>query len=239
VTSTVEAVAKAIDHALLQPVQTDYQFQAGCELAIRWAVASVCVKSTDVGRAQSRVRDTGVAVCAVVGFPHGNTLNEISCLEARRALESGATEIDAVVTLARVLSDDWAAVQDQISSLNATVVGARGLLKVIFETGLIADRERKIKLCEICREIGVAYVKTSTGFAVGRNSDGSTVTLGANIDDVALLAQHAGPTCLVKASGGIRSFRDAMALLRAGAARLGTASTESILVEASQALAGR
>jgi deoxyribose-phosphate aldolase len=237
VTRTVEAIAKTIDHALLQPAQTDRQFQAGCELAIRWSVASVCVRSTDVRRAQARVRDSSVAVCAVVGFPHGNAPNEIICLEAQRALECGANEIDAVLTLSHVLSDDWIAVQEQIESLNAIVVGFGGLLKVILETGLIAERDHKIRLCEICRKLGVAYVKTSTGFAIGRDQSGSTVLLGATIDDVGLLVKHAGPTCLVKASGGIRAYRDAIAFLSAGAARLGTASTESILVEASRALA--
>jgi deoxyribose-phosphate aldolase len=238
VTTSVKALAKTIDHALLQPAQSDYEFDAGCELAKRWSVASVCVKSTDVGRAVPRMVNSGIAVGAVVGFPHANAPTEIIRLEAEQALESGATEIDAVLTLARVLSDDWSAVSSQIESLNSTVVSRRGTLKIIFETGLIPDRARKIRLCEICRKLRVAYVKTSTGFAIGRSADGSMMTVGATMDDVRLLVEHAGPDCRVKASGGIRTFDDAISFLRAGAARLGTASTETILLEASRSLPG-
>lgn len=231
---SVEKLAKTIDHALLQPAQRDYEFDAGCELAKQWSVASVCVRSMDVAQAMSRMRECDVAVCAVVGFPHGNTLTEITCLEVKRALESGASEIDAVVTLSRVLSGDWAAVRDQIESLNHVTLSFGGCLKVILETGLISEPDQKVRLCEIRRELGVAFVKTSTGFAVGRSPDGSMATLGATMDDVRLLVHHAGPKCRVKASGGIRTARDAISLLSLGAARLGTTSTESILLEASR-----
>jgi deoxyribose-phosphate aldolase len=235
VTLSANALAKYIDHALLQPDLTDSEFDSGCELAKRWGVATVCVKSADVRRAEDRTRGSGVAVCAVVGFPHANAPTEIIGLEAARALGCGATEIDLVVNLARVLSDDWAAVRAQIDTVNTATVGQGGLLKVIFETGLIRDRERKTRLCAVCRELNVAFVKTSTGFAFGRNVEGTMTSLGATIEDVRLLVEHAGPTCRVKASGGIRSLHDALAYIRAGAARLGTTSTERILLEASKA----
>ncbi len=233
-TLSVNALAKYIDHALLQPALTDLEFDAGCELAKRWGVATVCVKSTDVRRAEHRTRSSGVMVCAVVGFPHANAPTEVICIETARALECGATEIDVVVNLARVLSDDWTAVRAQIDAVNTTTVSQGGLLKVIFETGLMRDREKKTRLCSVCRELNVAFVKTSTGFAFGSNAEGTMTSLGATIEDVKLLVEHAGPNCRVKASGGIRSLHDALAHIHAGAARLGTTSTERILLEASR-----
>jgi deoxyribose-phosphate aldolase len=213
---------------------TDREFDAGCELARRWAVATVCVKSVDVERAQERMRESGVAVCAVVGFPHANTPTEVTCFEVARALETGATEIDAVANLARVMSGDWAAVRAQIEAINAETVRRGGQLKVILETGLIRDRETKKRLCEICRDVRVAFVKTSTGFATASGPDGSVMAKGATLEDVKLLVEHSGATCKVKASGGIRTLRDALNYIEVGAARLGTTSTESILAEAAR-----
>lgn len=235
-TLTVKALASRIDHALLQPALNDYDFDAGCDIAQKWAVASLCVKSADVERARLRLGGSPVAVCAVVGFPHGNVSTEVLGLETRRALESGAGEIDAVVSLSRVLSDDWDAVRRQLDILQAMTIGPSACLKAIFETGLIDQRERKIRLCEICKELGVGFVKTSTGFAYGRNEQGTPVQLGATVEDVRLMVRHAGPVCRVKASGGIRSLTEAAAFLQAGAARLGTASTTTILDEASRVL---
>jgi deoxyribose-phosphate aldolase len=231
-TIPVAALAKYIDHALLQPAQSDSDFDAGCDVACEWGVAALCVKSADVVRAKKRTEGSGVAVCAVVGFPHSNAPTDVICYEAKRALESGASEIDAVVSLSRVLSRDWDAVREQIGLLNQTTVQAGGALKVIFETGLIGERDAKVRLCEICRELRVAYVKTSTGFAVGRGADGGMMTLGATLDDVALLVENAGPTCKTKASGGIRRLAEALAFIRVGASRLGTTSTAEILGEA-------
>jgi deoxyribose-phosphate aldolase len=233
---TLESLAAAIDHALLQPAQTDKEFGAGCDLALKWAVAAVCVKSADVPRARLRVASSSVAICAVVGFPHANVALNVVSFEARHALDSGATEIDAVVPLARVLSEDWGAVQEHVAGLNETVIAGGGCLKVIFETGLIGNRAAKVRLCTICRDLGVAYVKTSTGFAIGHRSDGALESRGATLEDVQLLVSHAGPKCRVKASGGIRTLEDAISFLRAGASRLGTASTERILSEASRVL---
>lgn len=229
-------LAKAIDHALLQPSQTDRDFEQGCDVATHWRVAAVCVKSADVAKARFRLEGSDVLTCAVVGFPHANSSTEVVCLEAERALGEGATEIDAVVSLSRVLSEDWVAVERQIEAYNRTVIDRGGILKLIFETGLIRSREHKVRLCQLCREHAVAYVKTSTGFALGTRPDGSLATLGATLEDVSLLREHAAPVCKVKASGGIRTYSDALSFLNAGAARLGTASTDRILREATEAV---
>jgi deoxyribose-phosphate aldolase len=141
----------------------------------------------------------------------------------------GATEIDAVVPLSRVLSGDFEAATDFALSLNESVTSRRGILKLIFETGLIADTAAKIQLCEICKQAGVAFVKTSTGFATEKRSDGSLQTLGATPADVRLLVEHAVPICRVKASGGIRTRAEAIGFLELGASRIGTGATAEIL----------
>jgi len=228
---TPHALAKTIDHALLQPNLTNREFDAGCDVAVKFGVKAVCVKSADVGRAFNRVSSSSVGVCAVVGFPHGNTRVEVTALEAKLSLDQGATEIDVVVPLSATLSHDFPAVESYVRTLNECVVGQGGILKVIFETGLIVDPALKIKLCEICRNCGVAFVKTSTGFATARGSDGVLRQLGATVDDVQLLVKHARPTCEVKASGGIRTLAEVRRYLELGATRVGTASTAAILAE--------
>jgi deoxyribose-phosphate aldolase len=145
------------------------------------------------------------------------------------AMDEGATEIDVVVCLSRVLSGDFAATTELVTTMNQRVTERGGLLKVIFETGLIHDEATKIRLCEICKAAKVAFVKTSTGFATAKNREGALVSCGATVEDVALLVKHAGPVCQVKASGGIRTRADAERFLALGATRIGTGSTASIL----------
>jgi deoxyribose-phosphate aldolase len=164
-------------------------------------------------------------------------LTEITCLEAERAFEAGATEIDAVLALSRVVSADWGAVRDQIEALQAVVVRRAGALKVILETGLFEKRADIGRVCDLCCDAGVAFVKTSTGFAMGRTPEGALTTLGATVDDVRLLVANARSRCRVKASGGIRTLEDAIAMLDAGADRLGTGATAAILEAAVRASA--
>jgi deoxyribose-phosphate aldolase len=224
----VDEVAKAIDHALLQPTLLDREFDQGCDVALRFGVAAVCVKSIDVARAAKRVAGSPVAVCAVVGFPHGNAKLEVTRFEALAAIEDGATEIDAVVPVSRALSGDFSAVSDFVHGLNAAIVERGASLKMIFEAGLIDD-DIKVRLCEICVSARTAFVKTSTGFATAKRSDGTLATLGATEADIALLVQHARPQCQVKASGGIRTLAAARRFLELGATRIGTGSTAELL----------
>lgn len=225
----LDDIAKTIDHALLQPGLTDREFDAGCDVALRYRVAALCVKSSDVVRATRNLSNGTVKVCAVVGFPHGNTTVAVTCQEAMLAMDEGAVEVDAVVALSRALSGDFTAVNEQVVALNECVTARGGLLKMIFETGLIAEPKVVIRLCEICKAAKVAYVKTSTGFATVKASDGSLRSAGATPDDVALLVKHARPVCQVKASGGIRTLADVMVYLDLGATRIGTGSTADIL----------
>jgi deoxyribose-phosphate aldolase len=225
----VDEVAKAIDHALLQPTLLDREFDEGCDVALRFGVAAVCVKSVDVARAAKRVAGGSVAICAVVGFPHGNAKLEATRFEAITAIEEGATEIDAVIPLSRALSGDFSAVSEFATGLNEAVVARGASLKMIFETGLIGDDSVKIRLCEICKAARVSFVKTSTGFATAKRPDGALSALGATEADVSLLVRHARPQCQVKASGGIRTLDEALRFLALGATRIGTGSTASML----------
>jgi deoxyribose-phosphate aldolase len=222
-------LSKTIDHALLQPTLVARDFDAGCDVALKYSVVALCVKSVDVARAVRRVSGSSVAVCAVVGFPHGNSPLKVTAFEAVTAMDEDAIEIDAVVNLSRVLSSDLGFVTEQITTLNAAVTSRGGLLKMIFETGLITDRAVKIQLCEICKTAKVAFVKTSTGFATEKRADGSMRSLGATISDVKLLVENARPICQVKASGGIRTREEAEQFIALGATRIGTASTADIL----------
>ncbi|MGC4066878.1 MAG: deoxyribose-phosphate aldolase [Polyangiaceae bacterium] len=224
----VAEIAKAIDHALLQPTLLDRDFDQGCDVALRFGVAAVCVKSVDVLRAAKRVGGSSVAVCAVVGFPHGNAKLDVTRFEALSAIEDGATEIDAVVPLSRALSGEFSAVSDFVNGLNTAIVERGAILKMIFETGLVEDAV-KVRLCEICKAARVAFVKTSTGFATAKGPNGGLVALGATEADVSLLVEHARPECQVKASGGIRTLDAARRFLELGATRIGTGSTSELL----------
>jgi deoxyribose-phosphate aldolase len=228
---TPKDVLSHIDHALLAPTLDDRAFERGCALAKSARVAALCVKSVDVARAKRILGAGELPLCAVVGFPHGNVPLGVLCREAEQAMTDGATEIDMVVCLSRALSGDWEAVEQQVASMNALVTGGRGRLKVILETGLIAEVAVKRHLCAVCREVGVAFVKTSTGFATRTDQEGRLVAVGATPSDVALLVAEVRPRCEVKASGGIRTLADVCSYLRLGATRIGTASTESILQE--------
>jgi deoxyribose-phosphate aldolase len=236
---TPESLARTIDHALLQPTLSEREFEVGCDVALRYSVAALCVKSADVQRAEKRLRGSPVAVCAVVGFPHGNAPVKVTAYESTVAMEEGATEIDAVINVSRVLAQDFEFVTEQIATLNATVTDRGGLLKVIFETGLIGDPLLKVRLCEICKTVKVAFVKTSTGFATEKLADGTLRPLGATEQDVRLLVEHAAPICQVKASGGIRTREAVERFLALGATRIGTASTADILASNQSSETGR
>ncbi len=224
-------VAQSLDHALLQPGLSREVFDAGCRFAAEAGVAALCVKSRDVARARRWLEHSPVALCAVVGFPHANAPRSVTLAEIAQAMADGATEIDAVCELSSVLAGEWAAVEEEISAWLGVVRAGRGKLKVIFETGLIDAADKKRRLCRLCRDLGVDFVKTSTGFATRRAPDGTLITLGATEEDVRLMVEEVKPGCGVKASGGIRRLSQVRRFLELGATRIGTASTEAILAE--------
>ena len=224
-------VAKLIDHALLQPTMTDVEILDGLALCARLGVAAACVKPYSIEAAVEALDGTGVAVCSVIGFPHGNSTTQIKALEAADAAQRGATEIDMVVNNGKVVGADWSAVKSEIQAVNDAVAAHEASLKVIFEVDYLNEAQI-IRLCEICSEVGVAFVKTSTGYGFVRQSNGMFAYTGATPHVVQLMRMHSAPEVEVKAAGGVRTLDELYAVVNAGATRIGTSSTAAIVAEA-------
>lgn len=215
---TVAEVAAMIDHALLRPDLTEADVEAGCAVAARYHAASVCVRPCDVPLAVRLLQGKDVLVGTVVGFPHGSHATEVKAAETRLAVEQGAAEIDMVVNIGRLRAGDLAWVEEDIRA----VVGAAGgaPVKVILENAYLAD-DQKVAGCQAAERAGAAYVKTSTGFAPS----------GATVADVRLMRASVSPAVKVKAAGGLRTLDAVLAVVEAGAARIGTSATSAILDE--------
>lgn len=220
-----------IDHALLHPTLTDSDLSRGCELAARYHVASVCVKPYNVKSAAELLHGTGVAVGTVIGFPHGSSITEVKCLEAVRACESGAMEIDMVINIGEALTGDWRYLDREIRAVLREVKRYEALLKVIFETAYLTSDAIKIRLCELCEAAGVDFVKTSTGFDFVQAPGGNFAPRGATEADVTLMRASCSPKVRVKASGNIRTLDTLIQMRELGAARCGTSATAVILDE--------
>jgi deoxyribose-phosphate aldolase len=210
-------VAKTIDHSLLRPELDDRAVQEGCELALRYDVASVCVKPSDVEAAGRILTGSDVAVGTVIGFPHGSSLTAVKVFEAERALEQGATELDMVLNIGRLRSGRDADVE---ADIRAVVEAARGraIVKVIFENAYLDD-DQKVRACHITEAAGGDFVKTSTGFAPS----------GATLDDLRLMRRETSPHIQVKAAGGVRTLDALLEVMNAGVTRIGATATEKIL----------
>lgn len=214
-------VAKTIDHALLRPSTTDAEIEAGCELARRLEVASVCVVPHALARAVRLLAGSSVLPTTTIGFPHGTQTAESKLREAEEAIGAGALELDMVINVGKVLSGEYGYVRGELADVLGVARSAGVKLKVIFETCYL-ERAHKLALCEICSELGVDWVKTSTGFG----------SAGATADDVRLMRASTPPNVQVKASGGIRTLAQLLELRALGASRIGTSSTELILSDA-------
>ena len=217
-TVTAAQLARMIDHSLLTPTMTIAEVTAGCELAARYQVASVCARPCDVERSARLLAGTGVLVGTVVGFPHGSTTTQIKVAETLDAIEHGAQEIDMVLSISRLRSGDLAAVEADIRA----VVGAAGdaPVKVILENAYLTD-EQKVAGCQAVERAGAAFVKTSTGFA----------PTGATAADVRLMRATVSAHLEVKAAGGIRTLDQMLDMLAAGATRFGSTATATIIDE--------
>jgi len=210
---------------------TDEQLRAGLALARRCGCATACVKPYAVPMAANALAATGVGVCAVAGFPHGNSYPAIKVLEAVRAIGEGAAEIDAVVNAGKVLGSEWTFVRDEIKSLNEACVSRGRVLKVIFENDFLEDAQI-IRLCQICTELKVAFVKTSTGYGFVKQPSGEYNYRGATDHHLRLMRQHCGPDVQIKAAGGVRTLDDLLRVHALGVTRVGATATEEILAEA-------
>lgn len=224
-------LAKMIDHSLLHPTMTDEQIAEGCRICLQYNVATACVKPYAVRLAAEILRGSEVGVCAVAGFPHGNSSIVIKQKEIEEEIRDGATEIDVVVNIGKVLGGEWDYVRHEIAAVNATTVGGGAILKVIFENDYLTD-EHIIRLCEICTEVGVAFVKTSTGYGFVRQANGMYSYKGATDHHVRLMRAHCGPQVQVKAAGGVRTLDDLLRVRSLGVTRSGATATVEILEEA-------
>jgi len=217
-----DQVAKLIDHTLLRPEATGSDIEKLCDEARRYSFYSVCVNPSYVRDAKTLLRGSPVKVCCVVGFPLGAQPPEIKTLEARRAIREGAQEIDMVINIGALKSGDDDAVRRDIRGVVEACKEGRAACKVILETALLSDEE-KVRGCELAMKAGADFVKTSTGFSSG----------GATTEDIALMARTVAPRRLgVKASGGIRTYRDVVRMIQAGATRVGCSSSVKIMEEA-------
>lgn len=213
-----EALAGLIDHTLLRPDATISDVERICAEATMHGFASVCVNPVFVPLCRSLTAGSDIPICTVVGFPLGAAATETKAAETEQAIREGAAEIDMVMNIGLLRSGQYRFVSDDIRAVTSVVQKHRRLCKVILETALLTD-EQKIRACLLARAAGADFVKTSTGFASG----------GATVDDVALLRLVVGPGMGVKASGGIRTYEDAISMIAAGANRIGTSSGVAIV----------
>lgn len=211
-------LAKMMDYSLLKPFLTDEEVRQGSREAVELDVASVCVRPSDLDTARPILEGSDVQLSTVIGFPHGTTTTATKRAEAVEALAGGCTELDMVVNIGAVKSGQWDFVRDDIAMILEATHQGGAKLKVIFENCYLEDAE-KIKLCEICSELGADWVKTSTGFGTG----------GATDEDLILMRQHAKPDVQVKAAGGVRDLTRALRVHEIGCSRFGCTTSAAIL----------
>lgn len=210
-------LAKYIDHTLLKPESTRADILRICEEAKHYGTASVCVNPFWIGFVAEQLKGTDVNPCCVIGFPLGATPACVKAFETAQAVKDGAKEVDMVLNVGAARGGEWETV---LADIRAVVEAAKGkaLVKVIIETCLLTDEE-KVKACQLAKQAGADFVKTSTGFSTG----------GATVHDVALMRETVGPDMGVKASGGVRTKADAEAMIAAGASRIGASSSKKII----------
>jgi len=228
---TLKSLAKMIDHSLLHPTMTDAEIFKGCEVAKQYDVATVCVKPYAVAMCKEALQGTDVKICSVIGFPHGNNTTALKVTETEQAIRDGATEIDMVINIGKALGGDWAYVKADIEAANQACVKQDAILKVIFETDYLQD-EHIIKLCEICSELNVAFVKTSSGYGFVKQASGDYNYKGATDYVLTLMRKHSVPEVQIKAAGGVRTLDDLLRVRAIGVTRIGATATEAMLDEA-------
>jgi deoxyribose-phosphate aldolase len=222
---TYSDVATMIDHSLLNPTLTSADLEAGCRLARAYEVASVCIMPFALKRCAELLAGSTVKSSTTIGFPHGANTTAIKLSETLQALQDGGEELDMVVNISQVLSGNWDSVRADIRAVTDATHAAGQRVKVIFENCYLNDVQ-KIRLCEICGELGVDWVKTSTGYGSG----------GATMEDLALMRKHSPANVQVKAAGGVRDLDTLLKIRELGVTRCGASRTQEILDEANRRL---
>ena len=211
-----EQLAKMIDHTILKPEATDAEVIKLCKEAMEYGFASVCVNPSMVKKAATILEGSEVKVCTVIGFPLGATTTEVKVFETEQTIKDGATEVDMVINVGKLKESNLEYVKNDIAAVVNAAKG-KAITKVIIESCLLTDEE-KVTVCNIAKEVGADFVKTSTGFSTG----------GATKEDIKLMRETVGPNMGVKASGGIRSNEDAMTMIENGATRIGASASIAI-----------
>lgn len=215
------AIAQMIDHTLLKPEATNAQIIALCEEAKQYQFKSVCINPSWVATAAASLKGTQTEICTVIGFPLGATTPAVKAFETTDAIKNGATEIDMVLNIGAMKSGNHELILEDIKAVvNAAKVNPKVIVKVILETCLLTDEEKRLA-CELSVKAGAHFVKTSTGFSTG----------GATVEDIALMRKTVGPDIGVKASGGIRSLSDVKKMAAAGANRMGASAGIAIVTD--------
>lgn len=222
---TYADLAKMIDHSLLNPTFTQDDLEQGCRVALAYDTASVCIMPYYLKRCAEILEGSTVKASTTIGFPHGAVSTAVKVAESELALRNGGEELDMVVNISKVLTGDWAYVTADIRAVVETAHRAGQKVKVIFENCYLQD-EHKIRLCEICQEIGADWVKTSTGYGTG----------GATIEDLNLMVRHSRPPMQVKAAGGVRDLDTLLKIRALGVTRCGATRTAAMLDEARRRL---
>jgi deoxyribose-phosphate aldolase len=229
---TLHDIAKMIDHSILHPTFTDDDLRKHCEIANTYHVATVCVKPYHTKLAAGILKGSDVAVCAVIGFPHGNSTINMKAAETVQVMNDGAAEVDMVLNIGKVLQGDWNYISNEIKTIQDTCLRNNAKLKVIFETDYVTHDDDKIKLCELCSKHRVAFVKTSTGYGFVKGSDGKYSYNGATENDIKLMRRYCSPEVHIKAAGGIRTLAHVLKMRELGVTRIGATTTIDILEEA-------
>lgn len=213
-------VAKYIDHTMLRPEAATAAFDKLCQEALQYRFFGVCVNSCRIAQVARKLQGTGIKVCSVVGFPLGSMTSRAKAFETREALSDGASEIDMVINVGLLKSGDYAGVEEDIRAVRRAT-RATTVLKVIIETALLTQDE-KVVACELSKKAGADFVKTCTGFSGG----------AASVEDISLMRRVVGREMGVKASGGVRTYKTAIALIGAGCNRIGSVSSVAIVTGA-------
>ena len=230
----VQKIMKMVDHSLLSPSLTDVGLKEGCAVAAKYHTASVCVKPYHVRQAAAYLDGTDVLVGGVVGFPHGNSTTDIKLAETAQIIRDGAVEVDMVVNIGKVLSEDWDYVRQEIQAVTDLAHQHGAIVKVIFENDLLKEDKYKIRLCEICSSAGADFVKTSTGYNYIKGPDGKYSYQGATLPDLKLMRKHSAPEVQVKAAGRSGTLEAVLQIREIGVTRTGTGQTIELYEDAKE-----
>jgi deoxyribose-phosphate aldolase len=230
--TSVADIARMIDHSILHPTFTDDDLKKNCELAKKYHTATACVKPYHTTMAAELLHGSDVAVCAVIGFPHGNSTIGVKEAETLQVIGDGAREVDMVVNIGKVLQGDWNYMDSEVKTIQDACAANGAIVKVIFETDYITRDKDKIKLCELCNKHKVAFVKTSTGYGFVKRNDGTYSYEGATEHNVRLMRTYCDPEIQIKAAGRIKNLDQVIRMRELGVTRIGATTTVDILEEA-------